>query len=245
MVEKSSDNFSTSSESSTISGKKIKKEKKLLKVILKLKSNFADGYWIEAKNVTKKGPKTFIKQLNSCTSYRKREKNHTFTFVLYIPEAGYALINFLNPKMASQFIYERQGVIWQNQTDSESDSESESEESEESENCQKISQNGQKSENFQNFEEFEESDVDEEFDEKEENQEDEDEKKEKPEPNFLACVIRKIELDQEKLLGLLKKNLKKIKSRKKKYYLFLFKDTENAENYFKDVCFNFNNSIFY
>ena len=245
MEEKSSDNFSTSSETSTISGKKLRKEKKLLKVILKLKNNFADGCWIEAKNVTKKGPSIFIKQLNSCTSYRKREKNHTFTFVLYIPEAGYALINFLNPKMASQFIYERQGVIWQNQTDSESDSESESEESEESENCQKISQNGQKSENFQNFEEFEESDVDEEFDEKEENQEDEDEKKEKPEPNFLACVIRKIELDQEKLLGLLKKNLKKIKSRKKKYYLFLFKDTENAENYFKDVCFNFNNSIFY
>ena len=245
MVEKSSDNFSTSSESSTISGKKIKKEKKLLKVILKLKSNFADGYWIEAKNVTKKGPKIFIKQLNSCTSYRKREKNHTFTFVLYIPEAGYALINFLNPKMASQFIYERQGVIWQNQTDSESDSENESEESEDCENCQKISQNGQKSEDFKIFEEFEESEAEKEFDEKEESQENEDEKKENPEPKLLVCVIRKIELDQEKLLVLLKKNLKKIKSRKKNYYLFLFKDTENAENYFKDVCFNFNNSIFY
>ena len=146
--------------------------------------------------------------------------------------------------MASQFIYERQGVIWQNQTDSESDSESESEESEDCENCQKISQNVQKSEDFQIFEEFEESDVDEEFDEKEESQENEDEKKENPEPKLLACVIRKIELDQEKLLVLLKKNLKKIKSRKKNYYLFLFKDTENAENYFKDVHFNINNSIF-
>ena len=244
MEEKSSDNFSTSSETSTISGKKLRKEKKLLKVILKLKNNFADGYLIEAKNVTKKGPRIFIKQLNSCTSYRKREKNHTFTFVLYIPEAGYAIINFLNPKMASQFIYERQGVIWQNQTDSESDSESESEESEDCENCQKISQNVQKSEDFQIFEEFEESDADEEFDEKEESKENEDEKKENPEPKLLACVIRKIELDQVKLLVLLKKNLKKIKSRKKKYYLFLFKDTENTENYFKDVYFNINNSIF-
>ena len=117
----------------------------------------------------------------------------------------------------------------------ESDSENESEESEDCENYQKISQNVQKSEDFQIFEEF---------DEKEESQENEDEKKENPESKLLACVIRKIELDQEKLLVLLKKNLSKIKTRKKNYYLFLFKDTENAENYFKDVYFNINNSIF-
>lgn len=240
-MKEKSDKFSALSESSTISDKELKKENKILKVILHFKINFADGYWIQAKNVTKNGAKIFIKQLNSCTSYHKRESNHTFTFIVYIPEAGYSIINFLNLKMASQFIYERQGVNWQNQTDSDSDSHSESD-SEEGEDCNNF-QNfkmGQKSDDFI-FEEFEESDVD--VDEKE-NQENEDVKKRNDELGFLGCEIKKIELDQEKFLGLLKKNLNKIKSRKKYCYFFLFKDTENAENYFKNVYFNINNNIF-
>ena len=232
-----SENFSTSSENSTLSDKKAKIENKLLKIILNTIMNFSNGYWVHAKYVTKKGPKIFIKQLNSCTSYHKSEKNHTFTNVIYIPEAGCAIIKFLNSKMASQFFYERQGVNWQNQTDSDSESDSE-----ENEGCQnfKNCQNRQKTEDFQMFEEFEENDGEEESEEGEESQENDDEKNENEnaELGFCTCEIEKIELDQNKLIRLLKKNLKKIKSKKKYYYFFLFKDTENAENYFRDVYFN-------
>ena len=58
----------------------------ILGFIEKLKHFFENGYWLEAKNVTKNGPKTFIKQLNKCTSYHQNERNHTFTHALYIPE---------------------------------------------------------------------------------------------------------------------------------------------------------------
>ena len=136
---KKSDNFSTSSESLFLSGKKVKNDNKLLKIIQKFKINFADGSWAEARNVTKKGANIFIKQLNSCTSYHKREKNHTFTFAIDIPEAGYSIIKFLNPKMVSQFIYEKQGVNWQNQNDIDSESDSE-----EAEDCK----------NFQNYKNY-------------------------------------------------------------------------------------------
>ena len=70
----------------------------ILGFIEKLKHFFENGYWLEAKNVTKNGPKTFIKQLNKCTSYHQNKRNHTFTHVVYIPELGYSLINFLNEK---------------------------------------------------------------------------------------------------------------------------------------------------
>ena len=225
------DIFSTSSESHAFPDKKVKKENKFQK----LKFNFTDGFWVQAKNVTKKGPKIFIKQLNSCTSYHKREKNHTFTNVVYIPESGYSIIKFLNEKLASQFIYEKQGVNWQNQIESDSDSESEidSEEHEDCKNCK----NGEKLEEFQ-------ADEEEEFEEDEESQENENEdgKKKILGSWFLGCEIEKIGLDQDKFVGLLKKNLRSIKSRKKYYYFFEFKDTENAENYFKEVCFNIKNS---
>ena len=115
-----SDYFSTSSKSPALSGKKVKNEDKVNIIIQNLKINFSDGTWAEARNVTKKGVNIFIKQLNSCTSYRKGEKNHTFTIAVF-PEAGYSLINFLNPKMVSQFIYEKQDINWQNQTDSDSE----------------------------------------------------------------------------------------------------------------------------
>ena len=105
----------------------------ILGFIEKSKNFFQNGYWIEAKNVTKNGPETFIKQLNKCTSYHQNERNHTFTHVLYIPYLGYSLINFLNEKMASQFIYEKQGVNWLDQTDSDSDEESEENENEKTE----------------------------------------------------------------------------------------------------------------
>ena len=232
------DIFSTSSKSPTPSIKKVKNENKFLKLIQKL--TFIDGYWVQAKNVTKKGPKIFIKQLNSCTSYHKREKNHTFTIVVYIPEAGYSIIKFLNAKLASQFIYEKQGVNWQNQIDSDNDSESDSEENEDCKYCE----NGEKIENSQIFEEFEEIDGEGELIEDEDSQENEngDGKKKNSGSFFLGCEIEKIELDQDKFVCLLKKNLKSIKSRKKYYYFFAFKDTENAENYFKDAYFNINNS---
>ena len=236
------DNFSTSSESSILSGKTVKNENKLLKLVQKLNLNFTEGHWVQAKNVTKKGSRIFIKQLNSCTSYHKKEKNHTFTNVLYIPEAGYSIIQFLNAKLASQFIYERQGVNWQDQTDSDSDSESDSEEHEDCQNF-KNSQSGQKSEDFKIVEEFEESDGKEEFEENEEIG-DENEKKENAKPGFCGCEIEKLELDQDKFVGFLKKNLKKIKSRKKLYYFFAFRDIENAEKYFKEVYFNVENSNF-
>ena len=233
------DNFSTSSESSKLSGKTVKNENNLLKSVQKLKINFTEGYWVQAKNVTKKGSRIFIKQLNSCTSYHKKEKNHTFTNVLYIPEAGYSIIQFLNGKMASQFIYERQGVNWQDQTDSDSDSE-------EHEDCQnfKNSENWQKSEDLI-VEEFEESDGEEEFGEKEIQENKDEDEKENAAPGFCGCEIEKIELDQDKFVEFLKKNLNKIKSRKKLYYFYVFKDTENTENYFKEVYFNLKNSNFY
>ena len=228
------ENFSTSFESSILSGKKVKKEKNLLKSVQKFNIHFTEGYWVQAKNVTKKGSRIFIKQLNSCTSYHKKEKNHTFTNVLYIPEAGYSMIQFLNPKLASQFIYERQGVNWLDQTDSDSNSDSE-----EHEDCQnfKNNQSGQQSEDFKIFEEFEESDGEEELEKEIQENEEEDKKKENTAPGFCGCKIEKIELDQDKFVGFLKKNLNKIKSRKKLYYFYAFKDTENAENYFNEVLF--------
>lgn len=239
------ENFSTSSESPIISGIKVKEDNKLLKLIEKLNINFIDGCWVQGKNVTKKGSRIFIKQLNSCTSYHKREKNHTFTNLVYIPEAGFTIIQFLNEKLASQFIYERQGVNWQNQTDSDSESESDSNEDEDRKKSQNLQncKNGQSEDLF--CEEFEESD-EEEFEEDEESHENEDEDDQKGNGELVClCEIRKIELDQDKFVGILKNNLKSIKSRKKYCYFFVFKDTENAENYFKEVYFNLKNSIFY
>ena len=192
-----SDYFSISSESPVLPGKKVKNEDKVTKIIQNLKINFSDGTQAEVRNITKKGANIFIKQLNSCTSYHKSEKNHTFTIAVYIPEAGYSLIKFLNLKMVSQFIYEKQGVNWQNQIDSDSETDSYSDDIEEPGDCKKFQncenwENGQKSEDFEIFEEFEENDGEEEIEENEKIQENEDEKKENAELDFCCCKIEMI-----------------------------------------------------
>lgn len=116
-----SDNNSTSSENSAHSKKTnyFIQNSKLNKILYNI--NFETGYWVQSENVTKKGPEIFIKDLNRCTSYYPKKKNHTFTDVFYIQDSGYSLIHFLNEKLASQFFSEKEGVNWLGQIEDEED----------------------------------------------------------------------------------------------------------------------------
>ena len=126
---------SISSESTSFNKKsKITKSKNKLDYAKILRNTYdfiKNGYWVEVKNATKKGPKTFIKHLNRYTSYNDNERNHTFSLVLYRQSTGHSFINFLNKNMAAQLIYERQGVNWIGQNDSNDDEIQDENESEE------------------------------------------------------------------------------------------------------------------
>ena len=226
----------------------------VLKLIEKSKIFFENGYWVEAKNVIKKDPKAFIRLLNKSTSYHHKKRIHTFTHVLYIPSLGYSLINFLNEKMASQFLYQANGLIWI-ETHTEDD-----EESEEIEEMEEIGENGEIDENEENerTEKTEDTEGGEEIEESEENDDDkivdilkleyleedgDDEKKENDvdEEDGMTqekkCVINKKDINIEKFLDIISQKLKKVDLNERQYYIFLFHDIENAENYFSQITF--------
>ena len=234
----------------------------ILEIINQTKKDFENGYWLQADNIIKNEPELFIKELNRCTSYHPEEKNHTFTHVLYIPSLGYTLINFLNKKCASQFIYEKQGVYWANgaiKDEEELDSE-EDEENEETEDGNEINCEERKI-GYQIFKgeykgedkgEEEDEDEDEEEDDDDEDDDEDDTEKEAYEPikesikeerekkiinEYAGCEIKKININAEKFLKVIRKKLKKVEINKS-YYIFVFNDTENTEKYFESVTFN-------
>ena len=220
----------------------------ILELISKSLNFFENGYWVEAKNVTKNDPKTFIKLLNKSTSYHHKKRIHTFTHVLYIPSLGYSLINFLNEKMASQFFYQGNGLIWL-QTDTEDDEESEeieeneengrTEETKETEGREEIEETEEIVESesddtkIVDIIKFEELGDDRDEHEKEENKVDEEDGKSQE----MKCIITKKDINVEIFLDIISKKLKKVDLNERQYYVFLFHDTENAEKYFSQVTF--------
>ena len=220
----------------------------ILELIAGSRNFFENGYWVEAKNVTKNDPRTFIKLLNKSTSYQPKKRIHTFTHVLYIPSLGYSLINFLNEKMASQFFYQGNGLIWLD-TDTEDDEEcdeceeneeyertEETEETESSDGVEEIEENDEENEGEKIVEivKFEYSKNDEDGDvDKAENEVDEEDGKNQE----AKCVIQEKDINVEKFLEIIRQKLKKVDSNKRQYYIFLFHDIENAEKYFSQVNF--------
>ena len=220
----------------------------ILELIAKSLNIFENGYWVEAKNVIKNDPKTFIKILNKSTSYHHKKRIHTFTHVLYIPSLGYSLINFLNEKMASQFFYQGNGLIWL-QTDTEDDEESEeieeneengrTEETKETEGREEIEETEEIVESesddtkIVDIIKFEELGDDRDEHEKEENKVDEEDGKSQE----MKCIITKKDINVEIFLDIISKKLKKVDLNERQYYVFLFHDTENAEKYFSQVTF--------
>lgn len=241
-MDQKSESYSTSSEKPEKI--KAKNKQKILSKIEKTKINFDNGYWLQAKNVTKKGYEIFINQLNRWTSYRKYEKNHTFTHVFYIPNAGYTLINFLNENIANQFFMERQGANWLDETfsDDENEEDENNKESEENEKMEEY-KDIYKTKDIFEYEKFDENEVSERKEEYEEdvktqkNQESENKIEKKLVDDFIECKIEKIDVNQKKLFEIIEENLRRVENGKKYYYFFLFKDTENAEKYFKYVIF--------
>ena len=228
------DENSTSSASSSHSktSKHSTENSKLNQLLFKL--NLFIGYWVISKNVTKKGPDIFIRDLNRCTSYYPKERNHTFTDVFYIPEAGFCIIHFLSKKFAAQYFSQRQGVNWLGQTeDSEDDDDLEL--IEDDSDSEKENERGYHVES-PNYEIYQ-------FEGNHENGENfcySDDKGEEASGILLPCEIKKVKItEQKKILKLIQKNLKKIKTGQKVYYYILFKDTENAENFFSHVDFNY------
>lgn len=146
---------SISSESTSFNKKsKITKSKNKLDYTKILRNTYdfiKNGYWVEVKNATKKGPKTFIKHLNRYTSYNDNERNHTFSLVLYRQSTGHSFINFLNKNMAAQLIYERQGVNWIGQNDSNDDEIQDENKSEDEEEIQDENESEEINENIHNF----------------------------------------------------------------------------------------------
>lgn len=198
----------------------------ILLIYGKTKYSFENGYWLEAKNVTKKGPETFIRQLNRYNSYHRKEKNRTFTHALYIPTLGYSLINFLNKKLSDQFYYEAQGVnLDQSDTESESDNDDDSEDTNDG-----IEVNyDEKTMEYNKYKEIgEESPLNEEELEIEKNTD-----------NF-PCEISKKDIDILKFFSIIRQKLQNIDISQRQYYIFLFYDTENAENYFSPVEYSYN-----
>jgi hypothetical protein len=219
-----SDDNSTESENSFSENRiKLPRNSKLNEILSKIDYN--RGIWVSSKNVTKKGPEIFLKHLNRCTSYYPKEKNHTFTDVLYIPEVGYSLIHFLSKKMASQFFHQKQGMNWIDLPSDDEDLDISFSDSDD-----ELIDKSQAYEIFP-FVEYNENE------EKLSNLESDEIKAVKI---FKACRCKIIKISNEKkIINLINKYLKKIKGKNKYYYYFLFKDTENAENYFRYVDFNY------
>lgn len=193
-------------------------------IISKTKYSFENGYWLEVKNVTKKGPENFIRQLNRYNSYHRKEKNRTFTHALYIPTLGYSLINFLNKKLSDQFYYEAQGVnLLQSDTESESDSDDNSEDTYDGTEVNY----DEKTMEYNKYKEIdEEGPLNE-------------EKLEINTDNF-PCEISKKDIDIIQFFAIIRQKLQNIDISKRQYYIFLFYDTENAENYFSSVEYSHN-----
>ena len=199
----------------------------ILLIISKTKYSFENGYWLEVKNVTKKGPENFIRQLNRYNSYHRKEKNRTFTHALYIPTLGYSLINFLNKKLSDQFYYEAQGVnLDQSDTESESDSDDDSEDTNDGTEVNY----DEKTMEYNKYKEIDEIDEESPLNEEE---------LEINTDNF-PCEISKKDIDIIRFFSIIRQKLQNIDISQRQYYIFLFYDTENAENYFSPVEYSHN-----
>ena len=86
--------------------KKSADKVRIPEILLKNEKSFNEGAWIGLENLPNLSPENFVKILNKYLNYELGSKNHIFTYILYIPELGYALIDFLNEQSKKHFIYE-------------------------------------------------------------------------------------------------------------------------------------------